>query len=135
MKQSLINALRKGTAVSIEIDSVPIALVPHPRVKKPGGVWDTDPQPPRQTQNFSIEPNASTLSGIAGSGGGISATDGAQVHQWSYELVGSWDSVMEIGDTWTHAGTIYRITGIQPFNGYERRATVTAVGKDPSYGN
>lgn len=135
MKQSLVNALRKGTAVSIRIDSHPIALVPHTRVKKPGGVWDLEPQPARPVQNFSIEANSSTLSGIAGSGGGITATEGATTHQWAYELVGTWDSVMEIGDTWTFGDTIYRVTAIQPFNGYERRGVVSAIGKDPAYGS
>lgn len=135
MKASLVNALRKGTAVSIGIDSHPIALIPHARVKKPGGVWDTEAQPARAVQNFSIESNASTLSGITAAGGGVTTTEGANVHQWSYELVGPWDSVMEIGDTWTEGETTYRITAIQPFNGYERRGVISAIGKDPSYGS
>lgn len=135
MKQALVNALRKGTAVSIGIDSHPIALVPHTRVKKPGGVWDLEEQPAREPQNFSVEPNASTLSGISGAAGGVTSSEGAEVHKWSYEIVGAYDSVMAIGDTWTEGDTTYRITAIQPFSGYERRGVVAAIGKDPSYGS
>lgn len=126
MKQTLVNALRKGTAVSIGIDSHPIDLVPHKRVSKPGGVWDLVAQPSRGEQDFALEP-----SGATGSGN----TEGAAVHQWAYELVGAWDSEMEIGDTWTEGDTIYRINAIQPNNGYERRGVVSAIGKDPSYGS
>ena len=134
MKQSLLNALRKGTNVAIKIDSHPIALIPHTKVSLPGGAWKLEAQAPRPEQNFAIEANSSTLSGISGAGGGVVSTEGATVHSWAYELVGPHDSVMEINDTWTQDGTIYRITAIQPFNEYERRGVIAAIGKDPAYG-
>jgi hypothetical protein len=135
VKQSLLNALRKGTKVAIKIDSHPIVLVPHLRVNQGHGTWTLVAQPPRDEQMFSVEPNSSTLSGISGAGGGVTSTEGATVHSWAYELVGPYNSQMEINDTWVEDGTIYRITAIQPFNDYERRGVIAAIGKDPSYGS
>lgn len=135
MKQSLVNALRKGTAVSIKIDSHPIVLVPHQRTSGPGGVYDNVPQPPRQVQQLSVEPVGAAISGIAGTGGGISHSEGASLHKWDYELVGPHDAEMEIGDTWEYDGTTYRIIAIKPENGYERRAVVSAIGGAPKYGS
>lgn len=135
MKQSLVNALRKGTQVMLKIDSYTIVLTPHQRTSGPGGVYDNVPQPPRPPQVLSVEPVGAALSGIAGTGGGISHSDGASMHKWDYELVGPHDAQMEINDTWRHEGTTYRIIAIKPENGYERRAVVSAIGGDPSYGS
>lgn len=134
MKQTLVNALRKGTNVIIGIDSHTIVLTPHIRVKKPGGVYDLEPQPDRAPQEFYVEPVGATLSGMAGTEGGVTRGEGGVTHKWDYELVGRWDSAMEIGDTWTHDGTIYQILAIKPENHYERRGVVSAIGKAPSYG-
>lgn len=135
LKPSLLNALRKATDVAINIDPTEIELVPHTRIRKPGGVIDSPAQPPRVKQKFLVEPVGSTLSGITGTGGGITETDGAKAHSWSYNLVGRHDAEMEIGDTWKSNGTIYRVVSIQPDNGYERVGVVTALGKDPAYGS
>jgi len=134
MKQSLINALRKGTDVLLSIDSEMIVLTPHARTKKPGGVYDWEPQAPRPAQRLQVEAVGSTLSGITGTGGGLTTSEGAQAHTWSYNLRGRYDAQMAIGDTWTKDDTAYRIVAIQPFNNYERVGVVSAIGKDPSYG-
>ena len=135
MKQSLVNALRKGTDVLLSIDSHEIELIPHNRVKKPGGVYDWEPSPvPRPPQKFQVEPVQATLSGITGAEGGVSGAEGAKLHSWSYTLRGRHDSVIEIGDIWRKGETEYRVVSIQPFNEYEKTAVVTAIGKDPSYG-
>lgn len=127
MKQSLLNALRKGTAVSIAIDSYPIALIPHPQVAGQGGVYTKPAMPARAVQNFSFEP--------LNDSGSLAETNGAKLHTWSFYLVGAFDSVMEIGDTWEEGTTNYEVVSILPANGYERRGLVNAIGKDPSYGN
>lgn len=135
MKQSLVNALRKGTAVSLSIDSHPIVLTPHERVRKQGGAYDWEPRPDKPPQNLGVEAVGATLSGISGTGGGITATDGATMHKWDYEIYGPYDADIQIGDTWSEGGTIYRVVSIKPYNGYERRGVVNAIGKDPSYGS
>lgn len=134
MKASIVNALRKATDVAIRIDSHSITLVPHLKTGS-GGEFDWVAQTPRPPQNFSLEPVGATLSGVAGTGGGIVNTEGANIHAWDYELVGRYDSQMAIGDTWTRDGTIYRIVAIKPVNNYEKRSVVSAIGKDPNYGS
>lgn len=134
MKPSLIRALRKGTEVVLKQFGTELTLIPHQRTKKPGGVYDWEPQPARPPQIFNIEPNASTLSGITGAGGGVTATEGATAHNWSYSLTGRYDAQIEIGDTWTKDGTDYRVVSLQPYNDYEKVAVVSAIGKDPAYG-
>ena len=134
MKASILNALRKSTDLLVRFDTRTIELVPHQRTKKPGGVYDNETQPPRPPQEFYIEPSASALGGITGTAGGAVGSEGAQVHSWPYFLVGAWDCQMEINDTWKEGDTTYRIIAIQPFNNYERRGVIEAIGKDPSYG-
>lgn len=134
MKSSVLNALRKGTDTVLKLFGTEIVLIPHARTKKPGGVYDWDPQPARPPQIFNIEPNASTLSGITGAGGGVTNIEGAAAHTWAYSLTGRHDAAIEIGDTWTKDGTAYRVVSIQPSNLYERVGIVSAIGKDPSYG-
>lgn len=135
MKPSLVNALRKGTDVVLKQFGTEVILTPHKRTKKAGGVYDWEPQPPRDPQILLVEPVGATLSGITGSEGGITNVEGAQIHSWSYTLTGKYDAEIEIGDTWQNGETTYRATALQPFNNYEKKATVTAIGKDPQYGS
>lgn len=128
-------ALRKATEIAISIDPRTIVLTPHSRVDKGGGLYDFAAQTPRAAQTFMVEPVGATLSGITSTSGGVVASEGAQVHQWSYYLIGRHDAEMEIGDTWQDGETTYRIVAIQPKNDYEKRAVITAFGKDPNYGS
>lgn len=130
-----LRALRKATEIAIKIDPREIILIPYAKTKMPSGGYDYVAGTPRAAQTFVIEPNESTISGIAASSGGIAGGDGGSAHQWSYYLVGRYDSEMEIGDRWTDGDTLYRIISIQPKNDYEKRAVVTAFGPDPNYGN
>jgi hypothetical protein len=90
--------------------------------------------PARPAQRFQVEPFQSTLTGIAGTSGGVSGSEGGTAHGWSYLLRGKYDSVVEIGDTWKNGETVYRVVSLQPYNGYEVTAVVSAIGKDPAYG-
>lgn len=127
MKPSL-KALRKATEVSLKIDSELIVLIPHVKTKQPGGGYAIVAGTPRVPQQFSV-------SGISGTAGGVTKGEGTEVHTWAYQLVGRYNSEIAIGDTWAYQGTIYRVVGLQPYNGYERRAVVSAIGADPNYGN
>lgn len=131
-----IPVLRKATELAINLDPRTIILTPHAKVNKGGGLYDFEAQTPRLPQTFMVEPVGATLAGITSTSGGVVSTDsGASIHQWSYYLVGRYDAQMEIGDTWQEGETSYRIVAIQPKNDYEKRAVVTAFGKDPNYGN
>jgi hypothetical protein len=128
--------LRKATELAINLDPRIIVLTPHAKINKGGGLYDFEAQTPRAAQTFMVEPVGATLSGITSTSGGVVSTDsGAQVHQWSYYLIGRYDAEIEIGDSWEEGETSYRIVAIQPKNDYEKRAVVTAYGKDPNYGN
>lgn len=131
----VLPALRKATDIVIKFDPRTIVLTPHKRTQKPGGVYDWEAQKPRPAQQFSIEPVGSTLVGITSTAGGVIAGEGASTHQWSYYLVGRYDSQMAVGDTWVDGETTYRIIAMQPKNDYEKRAVVTAYGADPNYGS
>lgn len=135
LKPSIINALRKATQIAINMDPTVIELVPHVRVKKPGGVYDNEVRPPRPPQTFLIEPVESTLSGIIGAGGGITESEGAEIRSWSYNITGTYDAEMDVNDTWKEGETTYKIIALQPENGYSRVGVVTAIGKDPKYGS
>ena len=126
-------ALRKATELAIRIDPRTITLLPHSRIDRGGGLYDFEAQTPRAAQTFMVEPVGATLSGSTS--GGVVNSEGASVHQWSYYLVGLYDAEMEIGDTWQEGETVYRIVALQPKNDYEKRAIVTAYGKDPNYGS
>lgn len=128
-------ALRKATELAIKIDPRTITLLPHSRIDRGGGLYDFEAQTPRPAQTFMVEPVGATLSGITSTSGGVVNSEGASVHQWSYYLVGKYDAEMEIGDTWQEGETVYRIVALQPKNDYEKRAVVTAYGKDPNYGS
>lgn len=128
-------ALRKATELAIKIDPRTITLLPHSRIDRGGGLYDFEAQTPRAAQTFMVEPVGATLSGITSTSGGVVNSEGASVHQWSYYLVGLYDAEMEIGDTWQEGETVYRIVALQPKNDYEKRAIVTAYGKDPNYGS
>lgn len=134
LKPSILNALRKATDVGIRLDPTTIELIPHKRVNVGGGAWKVQPQPARPPQDFLVEANASVLAGITGSTGGVTTTEGAQGHTWSYTLTGRYDCQMEINDQWKNGNTTYKVIAIQPLNGYEKVGVLTAIGSDPAYG-
>ena len=138
IKPGILNALRKATSIAINFNPRVIVLIPQLQQKNPnGGAVTWVAQTPRDAQTFTIEPVESTLQGITGTaGGGItSQAGGAQAHEWLYNLTGTWDSEMDVNDQWQDGDIIYRITAIQPYNGYERVAVVTGFGKNPNYGS
>lgn len=137
IKPGILNALRKATDIAIKFNPRTIALVPHSKTKSNGGQVAWVPETPRAAQTFTIEPVGSTLSGITGTTGGLaqSQSGGATAHEWYYNLTGRWDSEMDINDQWADGDMTYRITAIQPFNGYERVAVVVGFGSDPNYGS
>lgn len=136
LKPSILKALRKATDVSIKVNPRMIVLVPHEKQKVDGGQVKWVALTPRAAQQFTIEPVGSTLAGITGTAGGAAQTgSGATGHEWFYNLTGRWDSEMEINDQWQDGDMTYKITAIQPFNGYEKVAVVIGYGSDPNYGS
>jgi hypothetical protein len=63
-----------------------------------------------------------------------SGTDGGATRQFSYVLVGAWDADIQFDDTWTEGDIQYHVDGIEPNNGFETRANVTAFAMEPLHG-
>jgi hypothetical protein len=136
IKPGILKALRKATDIAIKFNPRTIVLIPQKKIKGNGGQIIWQPQTPRAAQVFTIEPVGSTLAGITGTAGGLAqSTSGGTGHEWYYNLTGAWDSEMDINDQWTDGDMTYRITAIQPFNGYEKVAVVVSFGSDPNYGS
>lgn len=129
MAQQGLSLLRASTAAFIAENPTSIALIPAKGTStlKPGGGYDFTPASPRNAQNFRLIPQADT-EGIQ------EVEDSGVVRTFDYVLVGSHDAVVAIGDEWNDGSSRYRVTGIRPSNGYEVKATVVGMGKDPSYG-
>lgn len=124
LKTPVLNALRRATNSLILIDPSTITLIPHKRVAQGGGVWKVVPQTPREPQTFLVEPTANA----------VVNSEGSQAHSWTYRLTGRWNAEIEIDDQWQNGETTYRVTSLEPENGYEKVAVITALGKDPAYG-
>lgn len=122
-----LDVLRRGTQAFIDDDPTTIVLIANAgKVKMPGGGYDRGTGVPRAAQKFKL---------VASYGNdGVTDSDGAQTHRWTYTLIGLWDAVIEIGDTWTDGNTTYQVVSLLQNNGYETRAAVVALGKDPNYG-
>jgi hypothetical protein len=119
--------LRRGTEWFIADDPYEITLIPHEKVKKPGGVYDYEPQPARATQTFKMIANVlDTFT--------TGTSEGSLGQNWDYVLLGLWDAEIEINDTWDDGNSHYRVARILQANDYESRAAVVSFGKDPGYG-
>lgn len=115
----------KLTKWFIKLDPYPVILTPTQKVKTPSGGEKTIELPPRPEQIVRII-------NIDGSTDGINLTIDGQIRKFPMVIVGEWHSTIEIGDTWTRNGVIYRVDGLQPYNSYEVKGGVTVVGKLPS---
>lgn len=61
------------------------------------------------------------------------------VRRFGYQLVGAWDAIVAIGDSWDDTlddNTVnhYHVDSIEPSDGYEVRANVTAFAQEPKHG-
>lgn len=124
----LVPTLRRVMRKVIAVDPRTIELVPHTKTRQPGGGWKLEAQTPRAPQTFMLEYQPGMTTGI------VSGMEGAESRSWSYQLVGEWDSVVEVDDIWQDGETTYRIVAIMPKNDYEKRCVVEASGPDPNYG-
>ena len=119
--------LRRVTEHFIADDPTIIVLTPHSKVSDGCGGYLFVPETPRVSQVFKVI-------AIPTSTDGIVESEGASSRKWDYVLLGKYDAEVEIGDSWTDGDSSYRVTGCMQENDYERRFSVIAFGKDPSYG-
>jgi hypothetical protein len=122
------NGLNRYTTQSyIADDPVSIVLERKVRVPKPGGGHDMIPHA-LDAQVFRM------VSQTATDGQETSANDGGEVHKFTYIIVGAWDADVAEDDTWSEGNVQYHVDGVEPNNGYETRAYVTAFAQEPIHG-
>ena len=132
-----ISELRFNTAALISDKPTTIALIPtrSTPTAKPGGGHDyfnTTPPETRGSQTFRVD--------LPGRGGPRrSPNDAGKVVDYDFSVIGLYDAVIEIGDTWdetaTDGSTIhYHVDSVDPNNGYETVARGTVVATEPQHG-
>lgn len=119
--------LRYTTQSYIAENPTSIVLNRKVRVAKPGGGHDMVPHT-IAPQVFRIVNQTATA------GQETSPNDGGEVDKYTYILVGLWDADIVKNDTWTEGDIQYRVEGLEPNNGYETRAYVSAFAKEPIHG-
>jgi hypothetical protein len=120
---------RFNTAQFIQAQSLTLALTPHREVSLPSGGVQIIAEIPREPQVFRLIPMSHTerpsrsITGTAGAGSG-------QQRRHAFTLLGTWDALMEPGDSWEdERGERWIIDEMVPHNGYETRGLVTAYGR------
>lgn len=114
--QHLLDSLRSVTDIFIKSAGMEVELIPQPTVSETGAGRVRQPQPPRASQWFQIiePPDSGLLSNFA-----------AEDRYLTYVLLGNYDAIAAVGDTFTYDGTIWEITSLLHNNGYEFRAALT----------
>lgn len=126
-KQRGLDYLRRITDKFIADDPTTVALTYNTRMPDGTGGYDVFPGQEREPQEFKLIAVPSNLDGLV-------QTEGGSSRNWTYVLLGRYDAIAEIGDTWTDGNITFRITALMHENDYERRWAVIAFGTEPNYG-
>lgn len=119
------------------IDENPVTIVLTPSrgapTKKPSGGHDYGTPTNRIPQTFRLIelPSPDGLE--------ESKNDGGFVRKYGYQLVGMPTAIVEFGDIWDEVAPDntmihYHVDDVQPFNGWEVRAMVSAFATEPQHG-
>jgi hypothetical protein len=102
-----------------------IELIPTVKTRTPSGGTALSDGAPRAAQILRL---IELTSPSGNSPGRLRTQDGQQL-KVTYQLLGQWDAVIEVGDHWEDAsGAEYEVKDLLPYNGYEQRAEVTKRG-------
>jgi hypothetical protein len=125
---------RELTAAFIAANSVSLILIPQIEVVLPSGGVRLDDGSPRAEQTFRLIPMSHTDRPVRSQAGGTSTDEGVQ-RRYDYTLLGVWNSQMAENDWWVDDNDQkWVIDSIISFNGYERKAMITAFGRYPAHG-
>jgi len=121
---------RSNVAELLELRGQPIALTPATGTvtEKPGGGKDYASAAPRDPQVFAMFNT-----------GGADArekapTDQGTTRQFTCNLIGAWDAVVEVGDTWEDDVAKYVVDSVDNTAAYQVKAVVTAYLKVTGHG-
>lgn len=65
--------------------------------------------------------------------------DGGKVVEFDFSMIGDWDAMLEIGDTWDeiapdNSKIHYHVDSVDPNNGYETVGRGSVVATEPQHG-
>lgn len=115
---------RRNTRAFIIARPFELALTPQARVKTASGGFKYQDLPVRATQTLRLIEQASAY---GNSPGLLQSSDGKQ-RRVQFQLLGQWDSVIEVYDYWITDDIRYEVAELLPFNNYERRGQVIQYG-------
>lgn len=121
---------REATHWFISLDPTAVSLVPREEVKTATGGTRFQNFPPRPQQIVKLINQSGTSDAIR------IAQDGAH-RRYDFVLVAEWDATIHLLDFWEDPGKpdhFWQVTAIEPYNGYEVKAGITAHGKELTYG-
>lgn len=107
-----------------------IALVPATGTvtEKPGGGKDYGPGPARPAQTFALF----NTTGVDARQ--ESSADQGTTRQFRYSMVGAYDAVVEVGDSWEDDVAKYTVVSVDNTQPYQVKAVVTAFLKSAGHG-
>lgn len=121
---------RGVVAELLELRGQPIALVPATGTvtEKPGGGKDYGPGAARAVQTFAV---------FIASGADArqdSSADQGTTRQVSFDMVGAFDAVVEVGDAWEDDAAKYTVGSVDNTKPYQVKAVGTAFLKVTGHG-
>lgn len=120
-----LRAQRRVTSAFIAAQPISLTLNPVVLTKTASGGVVRGRTEPRDPQTLRLI-DQSTAGG--NNPGLLRAGDGAQ-RRVTHQLLGEYDSAMEVGDWWLGpGGARYEVVEMIPFNGYEKRGQVIRYG-------
>jgi hypothetical protein len=114
----------------LELRGQPIALVPATGTvtQKPGGGADYAAAAPRDPQVFA-KFNKNALDGEE-----KAQTDQGTARKFQFEMIGAYDAVVELGDSWEDDAAKYQVDSVDRTQPYQVKAVVTAFLKTTGHG-
>lgn len=103
---------------------------------KPGGGKDYAPAAPRPPQTFALFQVSSAHTGRVGKGFAAESrtAEGGTVRTFGYDMVGAYDAVVGIGDTWEDDVAKYTVESVDHSAAYQTGAYVVGFLKVTGHG-
>lgn len=114
----------------IQQDPTTVVLVPRVESKTPSGATKLTAQPPRPAQVVKLVYQG-------GAPGGVQTALDGKTRKYDFVLVAEWDATVRLYDFWEDPGKpdhFWEVVGLEPYNDYEVKAAVRAIGRELLYG-
>lgn len=115
---------RRVTQQFIAANPTTLVLQTGAMVKTAGGGKVRSATASRPAQVFRLIAQNSAIGNLPGP----QSTGDGEARKSTYQLLGQWDSTMQVGDWWESGGKRFEVIELLPFNGYETRGRVVSDG-------